>query len=57
MVAGAGTDAAGAEAGSGATGSTVMAVSGDGSGRVAAGASRECDGPAPYFFRRRLDST
>ncbi|GGZ06087.1 hypothetical protein GCM10010327_40810 [Streptomyces nitrosporeus] len=52
------TGAGGAGAGvEGAEGSTVMAFSGDGSVRAAAGPSRECGGPAPYFFRDRLDST
>lgn len=40
-----------------ATGSTVMAVSGDGRGEGRCRAVAGCDGPAPYFFRHRLDST
>ncbi|TXS71589.1 hypothetical protein [Streptomyces sp. sk2.1] len=43
--------------GSGVTGSAFMTVSGNGSARAAAGPSHCGDGPAPYFFRDRLDST
>lgn len=43
--------------GEGVAGSAFMTISGDGSARAAAGPRTMCEGPAPYFFRDRLDST